>query len=165
MSIRSIRRVAFAVAAAVFALALAVPAAAGGPAIVWQEVSDPDAPRLEAGEGHVWLRWTTDGADSVKGFELERSSPGLEPLKRSFSKPATFVTGLPEGVTEIRVRALGEGGNGPWSVPLRVTVEYPARSLVRYLSLLGTALFLATAGLIYFGHRRYALQHKEASRD
>ena len=143
------------------------PNVATGPTIQWQQVADPDAPALDAGEGHVWLRWTTGDPEAVAAFELERKSPGEQLETRRFVEPATFITGLPEGVTEVRVRALQaaagqEGAAGPWSATLRVTVEYPSRSLVRRLGLLGIVLFLATAGMILAGHYRYSGQSQGA---
>lgn len=115
---------------------------------------------MAAPEGHAWIKWApdTEGADAepaVDAYILERTTPGeKEPIVRRIVDTATFVAGLPEGISEVRVRALSEGREGPWSETLRIEVAYPSPHLVRVLGVLGTLLFIATFILIVVGHRR-----------
>gem|GEM_PF-3301889 len=70
---------------------------------------------------------------------------------------ASFVSGLPNGPIQIRVRAVAaDGRTGSWSEPLRVEVQYPSRRTVVILMLLGTLLLVATVSVIVVGHRRTA---------
>lgn len=138
--------------------ALAAPP--GAPVI--EEPAESPAP---APEGHLVLRWNpphNGGADhdgtreSLLRYELERSrEPGFPDgdIRPVGVDRAAFVSGLPPGEIHFRVRALdGDGEAGPWSEPVTVAVEYPSRSRVRGLLLLGLGVFLATVALVVFGH-------------
>ncbi|MFQ5890992.1 MAG: hypothetical protein ACE5JR_13250 [Gemmatimonadota bacterium] len=90
----------------------------------------------------------------VDAYVLERRSPGGSvPEIRRVGEAATFIAGLPEGTTQLRVRAVSGDAMGPWSEPLLIDVSYPSRGLVRTLALLGSLLLAATVLLIIVGHR------------
>ena len=67
----------------------------------------------------------------------------------------SFVSGLPEGDTWFRVRAIDEEGRaGAWSAPMRIEVAYPSPTLVARLFALGAAVLGCTVLAVALGHRR-----------
>lgn len=139
-----------------FLLGLLIPVSpilAEPPAILWTQPAEGQA--LDAPEGHAWLRWAPEPDVPVDAFQVERSSPGLGvPALRQIPDTGTFIAGLPEGKTVVRVRAVVDDTPGPWSEPLEIAVSYPAEGMVRGLVGLGSALLLATLALILVGHAR-----------
>lgn len=135
------------------ALARASVAGAQPPTVSWT-VAD-EGQRLAAPEGHAWLKWAPDADQPVDGYVVERRSPGGEAVSRRIANAATFIAGLPEGVTEVRVRAVRGGVEGPWSDELHIDVSYPPMAQVWFLAGLGSLLFIATVVLILAGHRRF----------
>jgi hypothetical protein len=114
---------------------------------------------VAASEGHATLAWTVDakpGNDLV--FELQQSR------SRDFSnhrvvhdgvEDAYFVSGLREGATYFRVRAVrSDAGAGPWSETLVVRVEYPGRGQVVVLLAAGFVVLAATVAAVVFGFLR-----------
>lgn len=147
----------------VFALLLVCPVIAGAaPSVSWLGVEPGEA--VEAPEGHAWLRWAADGEMVADSFILEQNSPGLSPMVRHIDDTSTFLSGLPSGTTEVRIRALTEGVEGPWSDRLLIVVSYPSTRLVWMLGGLGTLLLGATISLIVSGHRATRRQSAEGAR-
>lgn len=139
-------------------------AGAQPPAVAWSLPGDEL--RIEAPEGHAWVRWSTQPAQATEAFLIERRAPGEAPASRRIADTATFIAGLPAGTTELRVRAESGGVAGPWSPTLSIEVSYPSLTVVRFLGSLGTALLVATIALVVAGHRRFAGRGKApAARD
>ena len=125
------------------------------PDVAWSTRS-ADGP-IAAPEGHAWIRWAPESDASVDAYTLERLSPGASgPAIRHVEEAATFIAGLPEGATRLRVRAVSDDVAGPWSEPLIIEVSYPSAGLVRILGSLGSLLLAGTAMLIIAGHRSSA---------
>ena len=157
--------------------ALAVPAAAvaAAPALPAPRLTTPPAGGVaEAPEGHLLAAWEpvdagtggAGGSSPALRYEIEIGrDPGFE-RSRTIDvghDTATMLSGLRDGETWLRVRALRDGAAGPWSEPGTVRVDYPDLSLVRNLFVLGalTGAFLLAA--IVLGVRRTAAR-KEMSR-
>lgn len=132
------------------------------PAVAW---STPSANgTIAAPEGHAWIRWTPGSDVPVDAYVLERVSPGTaSPSVRHVGVPATFIAGLPDGTTRLRVRAVSNDIAGPWSEPLVIEVSYPSAGLVRILGSLGSLLLAGTVMLIIGGHRSSARSHRSRS--
>jgi hypothetical protein len=114
-------------------------------------------------EGHTTLAWSPRPDGAVHGsFQLEASDdPSFDDGKLRYEGPdrASFVSGLPEGTTWFRVRAVGDDGTaGPWSDAVRVDVAYPERGQVVRFLVLGSIVFLATVTAVIVGHRRHRRQ-------
>lgn len=120
-----------------------------------------DSGVVSTNEGHATLRWSLPGGDDPDtdvAFELQQSRD------REFSDPhgrhagperAFFVSGLRGGRTYFRVRAAVPGSSaGPWSDPLVVEVDYPGRSQVILLLVVGCVVFGATVVAITVGWAR-----------
>jgi len=119
---------------------------------------------MPSADGAITLRW--DGDDHLE-VEVQQAG-GVEftaPVLRYRGTDAgTVLTGLAEGSHYFRIREMGPP-DGPWSAPLRVSVEFfPRRRLFLFLGL-GAAVVLATIGTIvggYFQTRRREKNHGEA---
>lgn len=129
---------------------------------------DPSEPAA-APEGHLVVQWepvvegeVLDVEPGAFRYELRLSSlkdgPDVPLDLQTLSvgdDRASFVSGLPGGPMQIRVRAVTrDGRTGPWSPPLRVEVNYPSRRTVALLMALGSLLLVATVVVIVTGHRR-----------
>lgn len=134
-------------------LAAGVAAAATPPEVGF----DQEGP-IDTTEGHATLSWAArDGNGPVRAFELQYAShPGFTDARTWYRGPdrASFVSGLPEGRTWFRVRAVEEGLTGPFSEPIAVEVEYASAATVTRLMALGAIVFLATVATVAVGHRR-----------
>lgn len=117
---------------------------------------------LTADEGHVTMQWDlTEAVEQGRlglTFELEQSDdPGFEDprLRHRGAERSFFVSGLREGHTYFRVRAIAGGVAGPWSDTLVVQVDYPGRGRVTGLVIVGCLVFLATVTAIIAGWLRF----------
>jgi hypothetical protein len=92
-------------------------------------------------------------------FQLQRSAARdfRDPLDLEVGPDrASYVSGLREGESYFRVRAVAADGKvGPWSETLVVQVAYPPRSQVFLLMGVGAILLVATVMLILTGHARH----------
>jgi len=143
-------------------LLLALPAAGAVPAVDWTTGEDGS---MAAPEGHAWVKWAPRSEAPIDTYVFERISPDDgERAVRRIADTATFIAGLPEGTTELRVRAVADGAEGPWSETLHVEVSYPSLAKVRFLAALGSLLLVATVALIITGHRRSKAETEAAAR-
>lgn len=116
-----------------------------------------DAP-APAPEGHVLVTWEIPGAppDDLSTFEIEygENRDFRDAVRRNVGVDrASFLSGLPDGPTYVRVRALADGAPpGPWSEPGVIAVQYPGANVVRNLMLLGAATLLVLLTVIARGH-------------
>ena len=86
--------------------------------------SAPSAPRLEAGDGRLVVRWDApadDGGASIDGYDVRYRSVGggWQPSPDGMPSTATTVTipNLTNGTSyEVQVRARNSAGDGAWSV-------------------------------------------------
>lgn len=153
-------RMLFALGAAV--LATAPVAAAGGPGAV--PFTEPTmAETYVSDDGTVALAWAEEDADDagLLIFEARRWSVGSGENEEGvlvYEGPdtATFLSGLPEGVYKLKVRARSPEGDYPaWGDDyLSVEVKYIESWLVVVMMSLGLVTFLAIVGAIVFGHRK-----------
>lgn len=119
--------------------------------------------RIESSEGHTTLSWTLpEDRPGVYHYELvSAASARFAQVEPRYKGPdlATFVSGLEEGETWFRVRAIGESGTaGPWSEPVSVAVDYASAAEVWRLLGLGMVVLIATVATILTGHRRRATE-------
>ncbi|MDQ8202896.1 hypothetical protein [Pelagicoccus sp. SDUM812003] len=119
--------------------------------------SSPETDDYFTDDGTVPLAWaaTTEGDE----FEVRRWQAGGDPqgvLVYQGGDTASFLSGLPEGVFEIRVRSRGQGEPFPeWEdAHLRVTVDYKDMRVVAALMGAGFLTFIAIVATIVVGHRR-----------
>jgi hypothetical protein len=117
---------------------------------------------LPADEGHATLNWSmSDGSDAADGlvYQLQQSREpafGNHSLRHEGPESAIFVSGLRDGTTYFRVRAVQQGTPpGPWSETLEVEVDYPTRGHVLLLLSIGSVVFVATVIAIVAGWVRY----------
>jgi len=142
------------------ALAVLALAAAGGPAAaVPPRASFDGADTITTTEGHATLSWSVDGpARQDLRFALEQAPTArFARAEERYRGPdrGSFVSGLPEGDTWFRVRAIdAEGRAGAWSAPVRIEVAYPSMTLVARLFALGAVVLGCTVLAVALGHRR-----------
>ncbi|HXV76815.1 MAG TPA: fibronectin type III domain-containing protein [Candidatus Polarisedimenticolaceae bacterium] len=109
-------------------------------------------------EGHATLRWAAvDPVERGSVFELQDSTdPEFRSTHVWYRGPdrASFVSGLPEGTSWFRVRAVRGQRAGPWSDPVAIEVDYASSSTLGRLLALGAVVFLATLVTVVVGHRR-----------
>ena len=110
-------------------------------------------------EGHQPLTWSVAAGDETAWeYELQQSrSADFAPTRTIYRGPdrASFVSGLDNGRTWFRVRAVGADGEaGRWSEPLVVEVSYASQAEVLRLLLLGLVVLAATVAVILVGHFR-----------
>lgn len=191
---RSLRRRAVAVATLALAAccALAAPPAAGdappaeGDSAAGTAAEPPlaiAAPRLttppaggvaEAPEGHLLASWEPveagfDGHSAGRlRYQLQTSrARGFEPAHTIDvgADRASFLSGLRDGDTHLRVRAVtADGVPGPWSDAGTVRVAYHDLALVGKLFALGAVTLVCLLTAIVTGVRRTAAQRREAGR-
>jgi hypothetical protein len=137
------------------------------PGVVGASERGPGRPQfaeteVTADEGHVTMQWELTEAVEQGSlgltFELEQSDePGFEDhrLRHRGAERSFFVSGLREGQTYFRVRAIAGGVAGPWSDTLAVEVAYPGRGRVIGLVIVGCLVFVATVVTIVLGWLRY----------
>lgn len=106
--------------------------------------------------GGFSLKWTHPNSDVSSHFELQQG------LTRNFSSAqtvysgrdqGTYISGLPNGDFFYRVRAVGprDMPTGPWSSPIRRTVDHPSLAFALSLMGVGAGVFLATIVMIARG--------------
>jgi hypothetical protein len=109
-------------------------------------------------EGHATLSWAArESGGPARTFELQYSDRSDFDTARTWYRGpdrASFVSGLPEGETWFRVRALEDELAGPFSEPIAVEVRYASDAVVARLMALGAVVFLATVATVVIGHRR-----------
>ena len=117
-----------------------------------------DGAVVSTNEGHATLRWSLGKDRPASGnvsFEVQQSrDAGFRNHRVLHEGPerSLFVSGLNDGSTYFRVRAIRETGPpGPWSDPLVVEVDYPGRGQVFLLLGVGCLVFLATVAAITTG--------------
>lgn len=145
---------------------LATAAAAAAPHLT----TPPSGGVAEAPEGHLVVAWEPAGgapleveASPPSGVRYELQTAPESTLDGDFSEAqvidvgpalASLVSGLPDGDTRVRVRAVTDGGPGAWSEPGTIRVDYPDLALVWKLMALGTATLAALLAVIVIGARR-----------
>jgi hypothetical protein len=132
----------------------------------------PGVEPAAAPEGHVLVSWEcppADAGDPGLTFEVEhgRRADFRDARRRAVGGDRTsFLTGLPEGDTHVRVRAVGADGEpGPWSRSGIVRVRYPSSRLLATLMSLGAVTALALLAIVAIGHRVQAARSRRASED
>jgi hypothetical protein len=123
-------------------------------------VNEAPAGHVQADEGHVTLSWTLPGFEAAEEcrFELERSwDAGFADPRRLHdgTESTVFLSGLKAGPTWFRVRGIHGDRAGPWSPALVVDTEYPQRSQVLVLFVVGCIVFAATVAAILLGWARH----------
>jgi hypothetical protein len=119
-----------------------------------------DGTAISTNEGHATLSWSLDDEPALPGdvsFEVQQSrDAGFRNHRVLHQGPerSLFVSGLNDGSTYFRVRAIRGAATGPWSEPLVVEVDYPGRGQVFLLLGVGCLVFLATVASIATGWMR-----------
>lgn len=123
---------------------------------------EPERSPASTNQGHLLLQWEAAGTEEPAIFELQQAADAaFSPARTAYRGPdaGTYVSGLPEGSTWFRVRAIAAGDAetetpGPWSEPLRVEVDYVSMTTVTLLMTCGLVMLLTLVGLILVGTRR-----------
>jgi hypothetical protein len=112
-------------------------------------------------DGTLQLSWHVGKENEQEGlsFQLEEDEQTAEgeDLLRIDAGPylAAALSGRDDGRYRYRVRAVkADGAAGPWSNPVEAHVQHHSLVLAFTLFGIGAIVFLATASLVLFGHRK-----------
>lgn len=130
------------------ALAAAATASANAPAL--------HSDTAVSAAGYYQLKWSApNGGTPV--FELQEAPSArfnhIHPVYKGTDE-ASLLSGRRNGVYYYRVRIDAPSGAGPWSAPVKVTVEHQPLARAFLFFGIGAVVFLATLGLVVVGNLR-----------
>lgn len=119
------------------------------------------APTLEVegdgAAGHLRASWNS--MSSTMTYELQQSeSATFEGAETRYRGPhnASVLSGLPDGTLHLRVRAISDHQQGPWSKPQTFVVHHHSRALALGFLLAGALVFVATLSFLLFFAKRHS---------
>lgn len=130
-----------------------------GPLLRAQPVfTSPESSPYVTDEGALQLVWSEEGVEGERSYEVRRwaaGEGGEGVYVYEGQDTASYLSGLPEGDYELRVRSRPVGGEHPeWSEDhLLVKVEYIDSRLLVGLMSVGLVTFVAIVLSIALGHR------------